>query len=414
VTRCIACGVQGNDKNQFRAYYPSISAPPVHYCQGCWAKRDRRQQLAGLQIAAGFFVAAVIAAAVLDLGDTTRLARVALWLIALDVGATVLHELGHAAVVLAFGARLHTISFGYGQVLHTVRWGETTLELRNVPVCGFVAWSGLASRVPRLRRALVAAGGPAVNIGLFLWALHMIGGWPGDDLSLERVTPWHMLVAVNGLILAFNLVPFAFPDGDAVDRGGPWTPNDGLQIARSFAASSSDVHSWNVSGAVFEARALVKRGDVDAAHALMDAQVQAFPEEPALRAVQGHLHLQAEEWVRASEAFAVCLAAEPIGALRVEALAGAAQAAVARGNRSEADRFSREALKADPTSLAARLARGTALLGGGFVPQAEEHLQAVLAGASEPSVRRRAAQLLAAARLEAGDAEGAQRYEELT
>jgi hypothetical protein len=409
--RCGDCGVEGRDESLFRPYYPSINGPAIHYCPTCWGAREVDAQQQGLKFAGGLIVAVVLAAVFFELGSSSQLARLGLLVLAFELSGTILHELGHAVVAIVLGLRVHTMSFGYGPVLYSRRVGPWVLELCSVPVCGSVTVAGRSRTFPRLRQALACLGGPAANVALaFVAWRYGIGDFPDAGLSMSEITPWHIMFSVNVSIVVLNLVPFAFPPAD--ERAGAWQANDGLLTLKSLVASKDVVDGWASVALAWEAEALIRSdGGATAARELVDKAVGARPHSLRLRLLQGRLLLKLEDWDAAAGSFKRVLdSADSIHpGDRATAMAGVAAAALGAGQPERARNVARKALELDPSSLAARLAHGQALLAGGWVAKAEAAFDAVLRHSTEPSVRAVAACGAAQARHQSGDPEGRER-----
>ncbi len=105
------------------------------------------------------------------------------------LGLILLHELGHAAVVLAVGGRpTEVMLHGFG---------------------GHCAWSG---DVTPIARAAIAWGGVAAQLVLLMGALTF---WAFDLVPLEFQYSelWYRLVFSNAWLIGLNLVPISPLDG---------------------------------------------------------------------------------------------------------------------------------------------------------------------------------------------------------
>lgn len=411
--RCHECGVEGRDEGLFRTYYPSVSDPPQRFCPSCWRERERANQRAGHVVIAGLVVAALLAATVFDLGETSLMARLVLFILGFNLLAIVLHELGHAGAALLAGMRVHQISFGYGVVLHSWTIGRTSVQVRSYPTCGFVVASGRSRVFARARHAFLALAGPATNVGMLvlgLWGLG--GGWRlGDVPGLEGVTHWHILFGVNAIVIVMNLFPLAFPPEEGSAR---WQPNDGLMTLQAIFASQDRVTEWTAAAVHMEARELIDAGDSEGARALLEDGLATAPGSPLLRLIHGRLLLRLGDGVRARESLeAVAEDASQSPLARAEALGGLACALLLLGEEAEADRRSREALDLAPDSAQARYDRAVVALNLGWVQQAEDLARGAQASSADLGFKASCARLLARARLAAGDAEGARNQEEL-
>ena len=128
----------------------------------------------------------------------------------------VLHEAGHAVAAAILGLAVQRITIGLGPRLTAIRCVETTLELRSIPLAGFVSVYWL-HETGRLRRLIYVASGPFVNFLLFV-----LGNWVNDQ------SPWYDFSFGFALaqiaLLSVGLFPhMAWLDGNKV-------PSDGLRL----------------------------------------------------------------------------------------------------------------------------------------------------------------------------------------
>ena len=103
-----------------------------------------------------------------------------------------LHEASHMTVAKLFGIKVLKFSFGFGPLLLHKQIGETSYELRLLPLGGFVQFFGECpeSRVPRgffsiswWKRCLIAFAGPVMNLFLgFLLLLALVMLYRGYPL----------------------------------------------------------------------------------------------------------------------------------------------------------------------------------------------------------------------------------------
>jgi tetratricopeptide (TPR) repeat protein len=365
----------------------------------CRAVREARAQRQGLAVSAGLLVAVLVAAALVDLGETTLLARLALWLLALEVACTVVHELGHATAAVLLGFRLYHLSFGYGPVLAARRFGRALFELRSYPVCGFVRVASRAPALQRGRHALVSLAGPATNAALLALAWSQLPA----GLTVESpwaVTPWHLLFGVNAVILAVNLFPLKFPtDADL----STWQPNDGLSTLAALGASGARVRAWIAGAVALEAQERRARGDAAGAAAILDEAPADVQEAPDLQLVRAVLAAEARPGGTASQQAQDRLAAIAADAdlpvrLRVDAGVALAELALATNDVDEADRRVRAAHALSPESLPLRRWRAEIALLRGAPAQAAPFLSGLEEVGLDPGERAEALALLARAR----------------
>ncbi|MEM7144578.1 MAG: site-2 protease family protein [Verrucomicrobiota bacterium] len=141
----------------------------------------------------------------------------------------VIHELGHALMARALGWRVDLISLGFGKVRHTLRWWNMPVEIRTVPVSGFVIPRPLNLTLPKLKNCLIYAAGPGIEILLVLILLVALG----KDTMLTRTDSIPVIAAqafsvaaLTGAIL--NLVPLSHKHSDDPADTSPGNPSDGL------------------------------------------------------------------------------------------------------------------------------------------------------------------------------------------
>ena len=101
-----------------------------------------------------------------------------------------IHELGHFLMAKKYGVKVKVFSIGFGKKLISFRKGDTEYCLSLIPFGGYVAMAGESPddqgtddpgsfvRQPIRARAMIAFGGPAINIifaFLTLFVLYMVG-----------------------------------------------------------------------------------------------------------------------------------------------------------------------------------------------------------------------------------------------
>lgn len=100
------------------------------------------------------------------------------------------HEASHMLVSKLFGVKVNKFALGFGTILLSKKIGETSYELRLLPLGGFVQCHGEnpESKVKRgffslpwYKRALIALAGPIASLFLGFLMLYVIlvcNGWP--------------------------------------------------------------------------------------------------------------------------------------------------------------------------------------------------------------------------------------------
>ncbi|MBL8792924.1 MAG: site-2 protease family protein [Planctomycetia bacterium] len=144
-----------------------------------------------------------------------------------------LHEAGHALAAWLVRWQVLRISIGHGPLVRRFHIGSAEVDLRLIPVSGYVMSAPTRLRWPQLENSLIYAAGPGIELVL----LGAIAAIVGPEQLLHR-TEAIWLLAVQALAVAIlfdaftNLVPMTVSSKD-----GP-VANDGLGIFRSFLLST--------------------------------------------------------------------------------------------------------------------------------------------------------------------------------
>ena len=146
-----------------------------------------------------------------------------------------LHEAGHAIVARLCGWEVERVVIGFGKLLRTFTVRGIPVQLRQVPIEGFVLPRPPTElRRPRLKQTLIYAGGPAIEALLVLAIYLIVGG----DVLLARsehigVIALQSLCIAALLGLVFTLVPHTTTSGG----GKSWS--DGMGIIMSWRLPDS-------------------------------------------------------------------------------------------------------------------------------------------------------------------------------
>jgi len=135
------------------------------------------------------------------------------------------HELGHAAAAWLMRWNVFRITFGIGPRWMEWRIAGIPVQFRLIPDRGSVNASSLQQRNWRLRRFIIIAAGPLVNLAIAIVAIEFAGGWRHffDDVFAST---WSTLGVASGLMFIVNLVP------QTVWTHEGMSVSDGLQMAR--------------------------------------------------------------------------------------------------------------------------------------------------------------------------------------
>jgi hypothetical protein len=145
-----------------------------------------------------------------------------------------LDGVGHAVVAALLGWYVGRVVIGVGRLVAKFRVGTAIVEVRLLPLEGYVLPQPRNLRAPRLKSALVYFAGPGAELLL----LAIVAGILGPSTLLTYSENIGIMAAqalgVAVLFSAFcNLVPHA------VDMPGGRVANDGLGIIRSFSLPDS-------------------------------------------------------------------------------------------------------------------------------------------------------------------------------
>jgi membrane-associated protease RseP (regulator of RpoE activity) len=141
----------------------------------------------------------------------------------------VLHEAGHAVTARLLGWYVGKIVLGMGPELCRFRLGAADVEVRLVPVEGFVQCVPTNLRLPHLKSALIYFAGPGVEL---LLALAILIGVGPDRLLSESADFRMIVVQCLALAAASQAVLNLIPHGVFNPQG--FVANDGLGIVLSF------------------------------------------------------------------------------------------------------------------------------------------------------------------------------------
>jgi Peptidase family M50 len=141
----------------------------------------------------------------------------------------VLHEAGHAVVARLLGWHVSKMVLGMGPQLAGFRLGAADVEVRAVPVEGFIQCVPTDLRAPGLKSGLIYFAGPGVEL---LLALAILLGLGPSRLFCETTDLGLLVVQCLALAATSQAVINLIPHG--VFTPGGIVANDGLGILYSF------------------------------------------------------------------------------------------------------------------------------------------------------------------------------------
>jgi membrane-associated protease RseP (regulator of RpoE activity) len=156
-----------------------------------------------------------------------------LLVVALGIAAIIgIHEASHMLVSKLFGVKVLKFSLGFGPILFSKQIGETSYELRILPLGGFIQCDGESPEkdTPRgffslrwWKRSLIALAGPTSNLilgFLLIFGLLLFNGWPIFQ-GLSRAYEISSFVITTTIKWIFGLTP-PVPNQPAVSQlAGP-------------------------------------------------------------------------------------------------------------------------------------------------------------------------------------------------
>jgi len=151
-----------------------------------------------------------------------------------------IHEFGHAIMAKSLGWRVNRIVIGFGKVLMHTRLLGAPMEIRSIPLEGFVQIAPKTVTLARLKHALIYFAGPGIELLAFFIIMIILGGF--DQMFI--ITNDYTRIALQSFAFAalagavLNLIPLGITTADGS------TPNDGMGILLCLFASSMDYETW--------------------------------------------------------------------------------------------------------------------------------------------------------------------------
>ncbi len=151
-----------------------------------------------------------------------------------------IHEFGHAIMAKVLGWRVRRIVIGFGKVLSTTRLLGAPMEIRSIPLEGFVQIAPKNLKLARLKHALIYFAGPGIELLVFFTIMQMLGGLE----ALFTINNDYTRIALQSFAFAalagavINLIPIGI-----ITKDGS-TPNDGLGIILCLFTTPTDYELW--------------------------------------------------------------------------------------------------------------------------------------------------------------------------
>jgi hypothetical protein len=151
-----------------------------------------------------------------------------------------IHEFGHAIMAKLLGWRVERIVIGFGRVLAHTRLLGAPMEIRMIPLEGFVQIAPKTITLARFKHALIYFAGPGIELLAFFIIMIMLGGFE----QMFIITDDYIRIALQSFAFAalagalINLIPIGIITQDGS------TPNDGMGILLCLFSSGADYKIW--------------------------------------------------------------------------------------------------------------------------------------------------------------------------
>ena len=150
-----------------------------------------------------------------------------------------LHEFGHAVMAKLCGWDIKQTVIGLGSILLKTRLFGAPMEIRMIPLEGFVRIAPRNLTGVRGKHALIYFAGPGIELLVFFGIWWFLGS---DQLFSQNDNYYQ--IALQSLAFAalvgavINLIPLGISTADGS------TPNDGLGIILSLTSSKREYKEW--------------------------------------------------------------------------------------------------------------------------------------------------------------------------
>ncbi len=150
-----------------------------------------------------------------------------------------IHEFGHAVMAKLLGWRVTQVSIGFGHKIMDTSFLGAPMEIRLIPLEGFVRTSPRSTELAPIKNALIYFAGPGVELTIFFGMLAYFGSdWmfnAGDTLTQVALQAFAFAALIGAVI---NLIPM----GITTENGS--SANDGLGIIISLFSNKEDYADW--------------------------------------------------------------------------------------------------------------------------------------------------------------------------
>lgn len=151
-----------------------------------------------------------------------------------------IHEFGHAITARILDWRVQRIVIGFGKKLMLTQFLGAPMEIRSIPLEGFVQIAPKNLKLARFKHALIYFAGPGIELLIFFLVVFFMGGFEqfftinNDYLRIAMQS--FAFAALAGAVI--NLIPVGI-----ITRDGS-TPNDGMGILLCLLSTEMDYELW--------------------------------------------------------------------------------------------------------------------------------------------------------------------------
>lgn len=151
-----------------------------------------------------------------------------------------IHEFGHALMAKILGWRVKRVVLGVGKIMIVSRLFNAPVEIRSIPLEGFVQIAPKTTNLARFKHALIYFAGPGIELLVFFAITYSLGGFEqlftiNNDYTRIALQSF-AFAALAGAVL--NLIPLGI-----ITKDGS-TPNDGMGILLCLFSTGMDYEIW--------------------------------------------------------------------------------------------------------------------------------------------------------------------------
>ncbi len=151
-----------------------------------------------------------------------------------------IHEFGHALMAKILNWKVKRVVLGVGKIMMVSRLFNAPVEIRAIPLEGFVQIAPKTTNLARFKHALIYFAGPGIELLVFFGVVYYLGGFE----QFFTISNDYLRIALQSFAFAalagavINLIPLGI-----VTKDGS-TPNDGMGILLCLFSTGMDYEIW--------------------------------------------------------------------------------------------------------------------------------------------------------------------------